>query len=181
MGRRDVESLEVVPIGLDLRTVRYREAHSEEHVFQLVTSALYEVEVADQSDPSESGPTRVGKLRQIEAVGFENRLTVLALELCPSFDEQRLETSSDLPETPTGFAPFCRLQRAESTMSLGDLGTLPEQLDLGCAELVETRTSTDSSLCSDQKRSDVDPRSPARRFVAHFFSESSRGSVAVHI
>ena len=135
MGGRDVESLEVVPVGLDLGTVRYRKSHSEKHVFQLVAGALDEVEMADRSDRSEirshsdqEAPSDRGGQPRGSTCAARSSSTARRSVNTASI------SSSHLTEQASRFAPFSRVQRAEPTVCLSDLGSLAEQLDLGRVE-----------------------------------------------
>ena len=68
VGGRDVERLEVVPVGLDLGTFGDGEAHADEHVLEPILGLRDEVQV-----PAPGGASHLG---EVEAVGVELRALV---------------------------------------------------------------------------------------------------------
>ncbi len=105
---REVECPEVVPVGLDLRPLRDREAHADEHVLELLHGLRDQVEV--------TGAPPGRHLREVEPLARDLKSAGLGLELGPAGGQGRLQRMAGPVDRGTGGLALLGLEAAEPAL-----------------------------------------------------------------
>ena len=121
VGRRHVEGLEVVPVGLDLRALGHDEAHPDEDVLELVARARHQVEV---TPPRHLG---VEDLGEIEPVRRQLHATGRLFQHDPPRGDDRLDLFPHALQPQTGLTALIRFEAAECLLLVGQGGPFAEQ------------------------------------------------------
>src|SRR4051812_1382627 len=103
MRRRHVEGLEVVPVGLDLRPLRYRVAHGHEQVLELVAGLGHEVTMSPRRTPA------LDDFGQVEPLRLDAELPLAGGELLGPPGDRRLDAGTGRVDGPAGVASRLQL------------------------------------------------------------------------
>src|SRR5438270_9755674 len=129
MRRWHVESLEVVPVGLDLWALGHGVAHADEQVFELVASLGDQVQV--------SSLATTDHLCEVETLGLEKALAFAGPELGSPRRQRAVDACLGVLEQPTRFAPVVRFEAAKGPVTERERASLSGEVALDGIEVTD--------------------------------------------
>ncbi|CAB4672056.1 unannotated protein [freshwater metagenome] len=137
MRCRNVECLEVVPIGFDFRTFRNGEAHTDKDIDESVPC------LRDQMQ--RTALWQFKQLSEIKALGSDSRSALGCFEFGATRAQRRLDCFSCLVQRCAGdFAPF-GIESAHPFFEGREFALLPKKVSFNRAQLIDGRRSGDPS------------------------------------